>query len=64
MKSDPKKELDYISAFYTCEKMYREGVMSYESFCRINRVMARTVGVKPIIELSHIRQESSDLVKW
>ena len=64
MKSDRYDELDYLIGFTVCERMYNEGVMSYESFCRINRAMARTVGVEPIIELSHIRQESSDLVKW
>ena len=64
MKSDPKKELDYIAAFYTYEKMHRESFMSYELFCRINRAMTRTVGVEATIEFSHIRQESSDLVKW
>ena len=64
MKSERYDELDYMIGFAVCEKMYNEGVMSYESFRRINWAMARTVGVEPIIELSHIRQESSDLVKW
>ena len=64
MKSDRYDELDYLIGFTVCEKMYNEGVMSFETFCRINRAMARTVGVEPIIKLSHIRQESSDLVKW
>ena len=64
MKSDAYDELDFLICFTVCEKMYNEGFISFETFCRINRAMARTVGIEPIIELSHIRQESSDLVKW
>ena len=56
MKSDRYDELDYLIGFTVCENMYNEGVMSFETFCRINRAMARTVGIEPIIELSHIRQ--------
>ncbi len=43
MKSDRYDELDYLIGFTVCEKMYNEGVMSFEIFCRINRAMARTV---------------------
>ena len=64
MKSDRYDELDYLIGFTVCVMIYNEGVMSFETFCRINRAMARTVGIDPIIELSYIRQESSYLVKW
>lgn len=45
MKSDRYDELDYLIGFTVCEKMYNESVISFETFCRINRAMARTVGV-------------------
>ena len=41
MKSDAYDELDYLIGFTVCEKMYNEGVMSYKSFCRINRANDR-----------------------
>ena len=41
MKSDRYDEHDYLIGFTVCEKMYNEGVMSYKSFCRINRANDR-----------------------
>ena len=52
---NPENELDYFASYYICKGLYQDGIITFEEFDRINRANAQKLGVKPIVEFSHIR---------
>ncbi len=63
MPNKDENEFDYIAAYQILKSLYSDGVISFDLFDKINRSNAAEMGVKPIIEFSHICHGSDNTVE-